>query len=35
MFQIELADKVKNWDRDEQIGNIFTGFVCINIFLFF
>jgi len=31
MFQIELADKVENWDRDEQIGNIFTGFVCIII----
>ncbi|XP_052082566.1 rho guanine nucleotide exchange factor 10-like isoform X2 [Mytilus californianus] len=26
MFQIELADKVKNWDKEEEIGNTFIGF---------
>ncbi|GFS22585.1 rho guanine nucleotide exchange factor 10 [Elysia marginata] len=25
MFQIELAESVKNWDRDEKIGDIFTA----------
>lgn len=27
MFQIELADKVKNWDKEEEIGTCFIGFV--------
>ena len=27
MFQIELAESVKNWDRDEKIGDIFTASV--------
>ncbi|XP_063410363.1 rho guanine nucleotide exchange factor 10-like protein [Mytilus trossulus] len=26
MFQIELADKVKNWDKEEEIGTCFIGF---------
>ena len=27
MFQIELAENVKNWDKDEKIGDIFTASV--------
>lgn len=27
MFQIELAEKVNSWDKKEEIGNIFIGFV--------